>query len=411
MDRLPARSITLRTSTNIAGLQPSATVAVAALARELRAQGRDIVDLSAGEPDFDTPAFIRSAAIHAIEHGATRYAAAPGIQPLREAIARDLASRTGRDIDPAGIVVSAGAKQAIFNACFVLFGPGDRVLFPAPYWTSYPDIVRLARAEPVPVAGDPDNGYKVTPALLEAASDDRTRGLILNSPCNPTGAVYTREELEAIYRWAAERDIWIISDEIYARICFTANAAPGLLELPEASLDRVVIVDGASKTFAMTGWRIGFSYSNAELARHMAALQSHITTSAATPSQYAALAAYRAEGEHAAELRAMAETFRRRRDHVVSLFRELLPGTEFVYPEGAFYLFFRVDGFFRDGVNSAVELCRKLIEEGGVALVPGAAFGDDRFVRLSFAASEEMLTEGIRRIARTLSPGSAGGTA
>src|SRR5690606_13739060 len=291
------------------------------------------------------------------------------------------------------------------------FGPGDRVLFPAPYWTSYPDIVRLARAEPVPVAGDPDNGYKVTPALLEAASDDRTRGLILNSPCNPTGAVYTREELEAIYRWAAERDIWIISDEIYARICFTANAAPGLLELPEASLDRVVIVDGASKTFAMTGWRIGFSYSNAELARHMAALQSHITTSAATPSQYAALAAYRAEGEHAAELRAMAETFRRRRDHVVSLFRELLPGTEFVYPEGAFYLFFRVDGFFRDGVNSAVELCRKLIEEGGVALVPGAAFGDDRFVRLSFAASEEMLTEGIRRIARTLSPGSAGGTA
>jgi len=401
---------TLRTSPNIAGLEPSATVAVAALARELRARGRDIIDLSAGEPDFDTPAFVRDAAIHAINQGATRYTGAPGIQPLREAIARDLARRTGRETDPNGVVVTAGAKQALFNACFVLFGPGDRVLFPAPYWTSYPEILRLARAEPVPVHGDPARGFKVTPAHLDAAADERTRGLILNSPCNPTGAVYTRDELAAIDRWAAERGIWILSDEIYSRICFTADAAPSLLELPEASLDRCVIIDGASKTFAMTGWRIGFSYSSPELARHMAALQSHITTAAATPSQYAALAAYRAEGEHAAELRAMSDTFQRRRDRVVALFRELLPGTEFVYPEGAFYLFFRVDGFFSGEVDSSVALCRKLIEDAGVALVPGSAFGDDRFVRLSFAASEDTLAEGIRRIARTLAPGRAGGT-
>lgn len=403
----PQRERTVKISENVARIQPSATLAVAAMARELAAQGRDVIDLSAGEPDFDTPEFIADAAVEAVREGRTRYTAVSGIAALRSAIAQELQGGRAVRVDPAGIVVSTGAKQALFNVCFSLFGPGDRVLVPTPYWTSYPDIIRLARAEPVPVRGPEANAFKVGPADLEAAfAAGGARGLLLNSPTNPTGAVYTRDELGAILDWAHTRDVAVVSDEIYNRICYDAERAPGLLDLgPLHESD--VVIGGASKNYAMTGWRIGYSYAGSGITASISAVQSHTTSNANTPAQYAALAAFSARGDAAA--RGMAGAFQRRRDLVVARFHELLPDIASVPPHGAFYLFFRVDRFFRSGMGGSVAFCQWLLEETAVALVPGAAFGDDRFVRLSFATDETTLDRGIARLAEALASASTAG--
>ena len=394
-------------SENVRRLSPSATIAVSSLAKELQAEGRDIINLGAGEPDFPTPDFVRSAAVAAIQAGRTRYTPAAGMLELREAVAAALARNHGVDTTAGGVVVSAGAKQALFNSLFVLTGPGDRVLVPVPYWTSYPEMIRLARAEPVPVQGREATGYRVGPEELDAAWEPGVRALILNSPSNPSGSVYRLEELEAIARWARERDVWIISDEIYGRLCYVADRAPGVLDLPEELREQAVVINGASKAFAMTGWRIGYSYTAPDLASKMSALQSHTTSNAATPSQHAALAAFTASPDEERELESMAEEFRARRDLVVALLKEKLPGTGYVTPEGAFYLFFRADGWYDDARPDSVALCTGLIEDAEVALVPGSAFGDDRYVRLSFAASRETLEEAFERLAEVL--GSHGG--
>lgn len=388
-------------SPNVARLEPSATVALSARVKELIRAGRDVINLTAGEPDFATPAFVAEAGIAAIRAGHTRYTAAAGIPELRQAIAADLSRVSPHQaVEAAGVVVSAGAKQALFNACFTLFGPGDRVLVPSPYWTSYPALVELARAEPVIVTGSEQRGFKVTPDDLEAVAyrGAGAKGLLLNSPCNPTGAVYSRAELQAILEWASMRGTWVISDEIYRRIYSGSQLAAGLLDLDPALLERSVVIDGASKAFAMTGWRIGFSYSSPALAARFAALQSQMTTHAATPSQYAALAAYQAGEEQQSEYRSMAAAFERRRELITGLVREQLPGVRYVEPEGAFYLFIRTDGLARDQEGS-IALCERLLDNAGVALVPGAAFGDDRYVRLSYACSEDTLRQAVQRLA------------
>jgi len=386
-------------SANVADLEGSATLAVAALCRRLRAQGRHILDLSAGEPDFRTPVFAAEAGIAAIEQGYTHYPPVAGVQPLRDAIAQQLSRSFGRNIDAAGIVVSTGAKQALFNACFSLFGPGDDVLIPVPYWTSYPELVKLTRARPVLVAPKDTAGLRITPADLERALTPATRGLLLNSPSNPTGVVYTLAELEGLVRWAADHGITVISDEIYGRICFSTERAPGILDLDESLLQDVVLVDGASKAFAMTGWRIGFSWSSLERAAVFSDLQSHITSGASTPAQHAAVAVYRDEPRVAEAVHAMVRVFRHRRDRALARLGELLPDIHAVTPDGAFFLFLRMDPFFRPDMNGSEALCAWLVEQAGVALVPGAAFGDDRYVRLSFATSEDNIVEGIARMA------------
>jgi aspartate aminotransferase len=398
----------MRFSDNVSKLQPSATMAVSSLAKRLAAEGRDILNLSAGEPDFDTPAFICDAAVDGIRAGQTRYTPPAGMPELRKAIAARLSERAGRTLDWEGVVVTSGAKQALFNATFTLFGPGDEVIIAAPYWTTYPDLVRLARAEPVLVFGDEAGGFKIGPSHLDAAATERTRGLVLNSPCNPTGAVYTLRELAAIAVWAKERDVWLLSDEIYRAIYFgdDAEGAPGLLDLPPESLGPYVLIDGASKCFSMTGWRIGYSYAPAEVSKKFTALQSQITSNPTTPSQVAALEAYANAEASSAAVAEMAAAFRRRRDLVTSRMRELLPGVPFVEPAGAFYIYFRVDGFFSGGVRDATTWCSRLLEEQGVALVPGAAFGDDRWVRMSFASSDEVLQDALVRIAATVGAGS-----
>lgn len=396
-------------SANVEKLKPSATIAVSTLAKKLASEGRDIINLSAGEPDFDTPAFISEAAIDGIQNGKTRYTPPAGIPELRAAIAERLSERAGRAMDADGVVVTAGAKQALFNAIFTLFGPGDEVMIAAPYWTTYPDLVMIARAEPVEVFGEQSNDFKITPGDLDRCVTGATRGLIINTPCNPTGAVYSIDELSALAEWCRDHGVWLLSDEIYRNIHHAGDGpAPGILSVPAESLGPFVLIDGASKSFAMTGWRIGFTYADVEVTKKFSALQSQITSNSATPSQIAALAAFSETEQADASLDEMGAAFARRRDLVCRLMGDLLPGVPFVEPGGAFYLFFRVDGFFDEEVTSATEWCSRLLQEQGVALVPGAAFGDDRWVRMSYATSDEVIEEALGRIASAVGAVSAG---
>lgn len=381
-------------STNLQYLEPSATVAISQAARQRRAAGEDVIDLGAGEPDFQTPAVPAEAGVRAIKDGHTHYPANEGILELRAAAATHLSLLSGgRPVNADHVVVSSGSKQSLFNACFTLFGPGDVVAVPAPAWVSYPQIVHLTRARPVMIHGDPEWSLKVSVRELERVLP-AARGLIFCSPCNPTGAVYTHGELKAIAQWAAERKVWVIADEIYRRIHYGTGPAPSFLDLPDELLERVVLIYGVSKAYAMTGWRIGFALAPGPVAKAMAALQSHTTSGANHPAQYAAAAALSDERVEADVVRMVAE-FRKRRDVVVSRFRRDLPGVEFVEPTGAFYFFFRVDSL---GKVSGTEFCTRLVAEQGVALVPGAAFGDDRWVRLSYAAATADLTRALDRI-------------
>jgi len=384
-------------------------MAVSSLAKRLASEGRDILNLSAGEPDFDTPEFIREAGIEGIRGGGTRYTPPAGMPDLRKAIAASLQESTDRHIDWEGVVVTAGAKQALFNAAFTLFGPTDEVLIVEPYWTTYPAQVELARAEPVVVTGEEAADFKINPANLEAVATDRTRGLILNTPSNPTGAVYSMSELQAIAEWARDRGVWLVSDEIYRSIYYgdEGKTAPGILDLPESSLGPYVLIDGASKCWAMTGWRIGFSYADPDLSKKFTALQSQITSNPATPSQLAALEAFSNIEASKSAVAHMNEAFRRRRNLVTTQIENLLPGVPYVQPEGAFYLYFRVDGFFNDEVQNATQWCSHILEDQGVALVPGAAFGNDNWVRMSFASSDEVLEDAFSRLAAGVRAGSA----
>jgi aspartate aminotransferase len=386
-------------SLNLVHLTPSETVAISAECRRRKAAGEDVFDLSIGEPDFDTPAVIAQAGIQAIQRGMTRYPPNQGLPELRIAIARHLSLLSaGRAVNPDNILISSGSKQSLFNTCFSLFGPKDQVLIPAPAWVSYPQIVHLTRAEPVLVPGDIEWGLKVSARDLDRHSTTRTRGVILCSPCNPTGAVYTLAELRAIAEWARKHDVWVIADEIYRRIHFGAGPAPSFLDLPDDLLERTVVIYGASKAYAMTGWRIGAALAPAHVTKAMAALQSHTTTGANHPAQWAAAAAFGDERVEP-EVDRMVTAFRRRRDYLVGRFREEAPGVEFVEPHGAFYFFFRVDGLTGPG-GGGMSFCERLMQQEGVALVPGAAFGDDRWVRLSYATSDKDLQAALDRVLR-----------
>lgn len=381
-------------SANVAELRESATIAVSARAKALKAAGRSVIDLGAGEPDFPTPEYVMKAASAALSAGATRYTQVEGILPLREAIA----SRAGRirgseTIGTDQIVVTAGTKQALFNACFSLFGAGDEVLVPTPGWTSYYEMLALARATPVAVHGAPERQLKVTAHDLHRASTARTRGLIMNSPCNPTGAVYSREELREILTLAEERGWWVVSDEIYRAISYEGDA-PSLLSVAP-SLDRLVVVDGVAKSFAMTGWRIGWSIAPPALSGSMTALQSHTTSNASTLSQHAALAALTDETAAARSVSTMISEFRRRRDAALRLLDTA--NVEVIRPRGAFYLYMRVRRA-GDDPQPGTTFARRLLEEHDVAVVPGAAFRSPEWIRLSYAAPADQVLEGVRRV-------------
>jgi aspartate aminotransferase len=385
-------------SSNVSQLKESATIAVSQRARALKAQGRQIIDLGAGEPDFDTPEFIRTAAKKALDEGATRYTPVEGILPLRQAIADVNNERNQCEkVTPADVVVTTGSKQALFNSCFALFGEEDEVLVPTPAWTSYYEMVDLSRARSVAVVGDASRGFKVTADDLDRQATENTRGLMLNSPCNPTGAVYTSSELDDLVRIAGERNWWVISDEIYQRIAYDGPAA-GLLSVAR-SRERIIVIDGMAKAFAMTGWRIGWAIASSAVSKTLVALQSHTTSNATTVAQYAALEALRRRDEAEVAIAAMVAEYRKRRDAALQVLRQP-NGPAVVQPDGAFYLYIDVQDTNPNEADAGSIFTNRLLEEHGVAVVPGAAFRTPGWIRLSYAASQDAVVEGVRRIVR-----------
>ncbi len=393
-------SLVFQPSANIARMKESATLAVAAKARALKAAGNAIIDLGAGEPDFDTPAFIREAAVKALAEGATRYTNTEGILPLREAIAAD-ANRYMRglpSVTAAEVVVSNGSKQSLYNACVCCFGPGDEVLVPTPAWTSYYEMVGLARATVVPVFGDVSRSLKVTADQLRAAATSRTRGLMLNSPSNPTGAVYSRDELREILDLAADQGWWVLADEIYMRIAYNGPATSALEVAP--TRDNLIVINGVAKAYAMTGWRIGWTIAPVALTRAMTAFQSHTTSNAAAVSQHAALAALSRVAEADAAIAEMVQQFHQRRDAVVRALQPY-PTISYVQPDGAFYLYINVAGF-EGADNPGAAFAERVLERENVAVVPGSAFLTPDWIRMSYATTEAIAVDGVTRIARCL---------
>ncbi|MEM9865059.1 MAG: pyridoxal phosphate-dependent aminotransferase [Myxococcota bacterium] len=383
-------------------VQPSATVAISTRAKELKAQGVDVLSFSVGEPDFDTPAHIREAAKDAIDHGATRYTAARGTLALRKAICDASLRRRGVAHSPAEVVVSCGAKHTLFNLSMALFDPGDEVIIPAPYWVSYPAQVQIAGAKPVILDADAPQNFLITPAQLKAALSPKTKAVVLCSPSNPTGAAYDRDGLGALLEVLRDAECYVIVDEIYGELVYGKDV-PSLLSLAPELKERLVIVDGVSKTYAMTGWRIGWMLANEKLCAACNKLQSQSTTNPAAVSQAATIAALTAPQESVDTMR---EAFEARRNYLVGALNGL-EGVTCTMPDGAFYAFPDVSGCLgkKAGdrvVGTDLELCAYLLDEARCAFVPGSAFGAPGHVRFSYAASMEQLEEGIRRVALAL---------
>lgn len=384
-------------------VKPSPTVAVTQLAQELKAAGRDVIGLGAGEPDFDTPENIKAAAIAAIEAGKTKYTAPDGIIELKEAICAKFKRENGLDYTPKQISVSTGGKQVLYNALMATLNPGDEVIIPAPYWVSYPDMVRLGGGEPVIVEGERQLGYKITPEALEAAITPKTKWLIFNSPSNPTGAGYSREELQALTDVLMRHDhVWVMSDDMYEHLAYDGFEFTTPAQIEPRLYDRTLTVNGVSKAYAMTGWRIGYAGGPEHLIAAMRKIQGQSTTNPSSISQWAAVEALNGPQEFLAE---RSEAFLRRRNLVVEMLNAC-KGITCETPEGAFYVYPSIaDCMGKTSARGAKidndeAFCKALLEEEGVAVVFGAAFGLSPNFRVSYATSDEALTEACTRIAR-----------
>jgi aspartate aminotransferase len=383
--------------------QPSATLAAAAQARQMKAEGLTVYDFSLGEPDFPTPEPICAAAMRAMEKGHTHYTPAAGIVELRTAVARHYQKVYGIRYGAEQVLISNGAKHSLHNALCATVGPGDEVIIPTPYWVSYSDLVQMTGASFVLVPTRLEDGFKMTPQQLRAAVTPRSRLLMLNSPSNPTGTVYTRQELEALADVVLQTALAVLSDEIYERLVFGQARATCFATLRPGLAERTITISGASKTYAMTGWRMGWALGPAALIRAMGNVQSQQTGCPCSISQYAALAALEGDQECVERMR---REFEARRDLVCRRL-EALPGVRLFVPDGAFYAFFDVSGHFGRSlagraVTDSVTFCRAALEGAHVNLVPGVAFGAEGFVRLSFATSREQLQEGLNRLEQFL---------
>ena len=378
-------------SDRIQTLSPSLTIAIASLARDLKAQGKDILSFSAGEPDFGTPQRIKDEAIKAINDGFTQYTAVPGIPEVLEAVATKLKRDNGLDYAPSDIIVSNGAKQSLFNLTQALLNPGDEVIIPAPYWVTYPEIVKYTGSVPVVIDTNEIAGFKITAEQLQAAITPKTTMLILTTPSNPTGSVYSRSELEALAEVLKGTDITVVSDEMYEKLVygidFTATAS-----ISEDMYQRTVTVNGLSKSVAMTGWRFGYlATPNKALIAAMNKLQSQSTSNINSITQKAAIPALLGEVDD--DINSMRRAFEGRADEAVKLFNEI-DGLSVLKPQGAFYLFVNI----KDISNDSIEFCKELLQATGVAVVPGIGFGSEGYFRFSFATDITTIREGIRRI-------------
>lgn len=381
----------------------SATLAISSKAKKMKSEGIDVVDFGVGEPDFDTPEHIKAAAIDAIKKGYTKYTPATGIPQLKQAIADKLQQDNALSYKPSDIVVSNGAKHALFNAFYAILNPGDEVLMPAPCWVSYPELVKLADGVPVMVSADESNAFKTSADVLRKYINGRTKAILINSPNNPTGAVYTEEELKAIADLACEYDLVVVSDEIYEKLIYDDAKHVSIASFNDDIKARTIVINGVSKTYAMTGWRIGYSASNEEIASIIGNVQSQATSNPNSIAQYAALAAL--QGTQQA-VTIMVEEFKKRRDYIYQHINGI-EGLSCVKPAGAFYVMMNISQYTGQKINGcdimgSIDFAQMLLDKAHVAVVPGEPFGDDRFVRLSYATSIEQIEKGLARIEQCL---------
>lgn len=376
-------------------LTPSSTLAITAKAKELKAKGEDVIGLGAGEPDFNTPQHIIDAAVNSMNEGQTKYTPSAGLPTLKQAIIQKFLDDQGIEFQPGEIIVTTGAKHALYTLFQVIVDDGDEVIIPAPYWVSYPEQVKLAGGKPVYIKGEESNNFKITPEQLKAAVTEKTKALIINSPSNPTGVLYTEEELRDLGKVCLEKNIVIVSDEIYEKLIYGGHQHISIAQLSPELKEQTIIINGVSKSHSMTGWRIGYAAGNSQIIKAMTNLASHSTSNPTTTAQYGAIAAYTGTQEPVEKMR---QAFENRLeiiyDQLVSI-----PGFSCVKPQGAFYLFPNVQEAVKmTGFNNADDFVGALLEEAKVAVVPGSGFGSPDNIRLSYATSLELLEKAVVRI-------------
>ena len=381
----------MKLAARVGQVTPSLTLAIDAKAKAMKRDGVDVLSFSVGEPDFDTPSHIRAAAEAALEQGKTRYGPAAGEPRLREAIAQKLQRDNNLCYEAANIVVTNGGKHSLFNTMLALIEPGDEVIIPAPFWVSYPEMVKLAEGTPVIVQTTTESGFRITPEQLRQAITPKTKFLILNSPSNPTGMVYTPEEVRAIAQVIVEKDIWVISDEIYEKILYDGAEHLSIGSVSAAVFDRTIVSSGFAKTYAMTGWRVGFLAAPLPIVKAVETIQSHSTSNVCTFAQYGAIAAYEGSQDCVKE---MVEAFTERRQVMLGYLNSI-PGFTCIAPTGAFYMYPNISKL---GINS-LDFCSGLLETQQVAAIPGVAFGTNDCIRLSYATSVENIRKGMDRLA------------
>ncbi len=390
----------MNVSNKALGIAPSVTLEIDAKAKKMKADGLDVVGFGAGEPDFNTPRHVIEAAVKAMDEGKTRYTPASGTIELRRAICDKLLRDNGLSYTPDQIVVSNGAKHSLFNAFQAILNPGDEVLLPAPYWVSYYEQIKMADGVPVPVMSTQEEGFVVSFEALDAAVTPKTKALLLNSPSNPTGMVYSKEQLQAVANIALKHDLYIISDEIYESLVYDGTRHISIASLSPEIQERTILVNGLSKAYAMTGWRIGYTASNTTLAKVMGNYQSHSTSNPNSIAQAAGIAALTGNKD---ELNEMVRQFSERREYMVNRVNAI-PGFKALMPKGAFYVFVNISGVFGKHtpagaeINSALDFSKYLLEDKLCAVVPGEAFGDARYMRLAYATDMNSIKKGLDRI-------------
>ena len=391
----------IKISDRISAIAPSMTLAISAKANELKAAGEKVINFGVGEPDFDTPAHIVQAAKDALDKGYTKYVAASGLPALKKAIVKKLKLENGLVYDPSQIIVSNGAKHSIFNALYATVNAGDEVLIPKPYWLTYPEIVKACGGVPVYVMATYRHGYKVTASQIENMITPKTKVLIFNSPCNPTGAVYTEEEIRKIADVCERYNLTVISDEIYEKLIYGGETHFSIAAVSPAMKENTIVINGVSKSYAMTGWRLGYLAAPENIAKAISSFQSHSTSNVNTMTQHAAVAALTGDDKPMVE---MQKAFGRRREFMIKKLEEMKSlGFDYVKPDGAFYAMLLCDNLYGktyDGrrIRGSMDVAEMLLEYKKVAATPGVVFGDDDFIRLSYALREEDIGEGLERI-------------
>ena len=380
-------------------IEPSLTLAITAKAKEMKEKGIDVISFSAGEPDFNTPKNIINAAIKAMEDGNTKYTSVNGILQLREAICKKFKDDNGLEYNPSQIVVSTGAKQSLANTFLAILNPGDEVIVSTPYWVSYPELIKLADGKPVFVEGDEKSNYKFTKENLEKAVTAKTKAIVLNTPNNPTGTIYNKEELEVIADFAKKYNIIIISDEMYEKLIYDNENHISIASLSKDAYERTIVINGLSKSYAMTGWRIGYCAASEKIAKLMISIQSHVTSNVCSITQYAALEALNGPQD---EITKMINEFEKRRNYMINRI-ESIDNLSIVKPKGAFYIMINIENCLGKEINGKIlndsmEFCASLLENEKLAVIPGKAFGLNNYIRVSYATSMEAIKEGLNRI-------------